>query len=186
MTPLPGNFSELDAQFQRVVALSELPATLTPMRSTSPVRQVSWVEPPVAWDRARTESSLGMGIPPELAWLWDRASRIHLFEDVTYGQWGLRFWSPEDVVQGIDRVRQAAPDGVLPPDTIPIGKFVGDPQYLLMTAPPSSPSVRLFGEETRTFNEYVSFGPSLANFLANYLDAGGAWFWETPPYTFVR
>src|SRR5947209_8133005 len=50
--------------------------------------------PPVPWDQQLLEKDLRVTIPFDLRYLWRKASSIHLFEDITAGQWGLVIYSP--------------------------------------------------------------------------------------------
>src|SRR5574341_2381515 len=57
------------------------------------------VLPPKAWDPEAIESRLAIRLPGEMRDLWNLSAGLRLFEDMFYGQWGLRIWSAQRALQ---------------------------------------------------------------------------------------
>ncbi|MBX9654758.1 hypothetical protein K2Y11_14175 [bacterium] len=70
-------------------------------------------------------------LPPDLMQFWQLATRAILFEDITYGQWGLRLLSPYESLKEtakfiVERARECQMGDLI------IGDFLGDSELLLM------------------------------------------------------
>src|SRR5947209_17468767 len=68
------------------------PITSTPL----PLRCV--VLPWLDWDIKVLESTLHIVLPDDLRHIWDLTSGLVLFQDMTYGQWCLVLWSPDQAL----------------------------------------------------------------------------------------
>jgi hypothetical protein len=58
------------------------------------------VKPPVSWDREVIEKTFQVTLPDDLVALWNKTSGIELYKDISYGQWGLILWSPDETLTG--------------------------------------------------------------------------------------
>ena len=117
------------------------------------------------------------GVDPDAAALWAATGEARLFEDVTYGQWGLHLLSPAASAARTARERTDRPDDIRPDDVV-VGEFLGD-QDLLILAPSESGDRRvLLALPLDKRDVWSGAAPSLADFLARYYDALGDKYWE--------
>jgi hypothetical protein len=117
------------------------------------------------------------GAYPEAAALWSATNGAMLFEDVTYGQWGIKLLSAAESAQRTAEERADRP-AELRPDDIVIGEFLGD-QELLILAPGESGDRRvLVALPLDKRDEWYGAAPSVADFLDRYYDALGDKYWE--------
>lgn len=137
------------------------------------------VLPPQPWDKKAFEESLGITLPLAIIHLWDRTSGLHIFEDVTYGQWGLIFWSPDRVITEQDKRITQRQEDFCPGDLI-IAEFLGDSDLLVLrcdaTAPDFGNVIIALPLDSR--EEWYLAANSLENFLSQFLAANGDKFWE--------
>ncbi len=136
------------------------------------------VERPVDYDRRALEQRLALVIPESLAELWSAASSVALFEDVTYGQWGLILWDPQAALTGtLERTTRA--EDRRPGDLL-LGEFLGDTDKLLVRCDPSASDHGCVTVEPGLDRrkDWKTVGASLEDFLERYLDARGDKFWE--------
>jgi hypothetical protein len=117
------------------------------------------------------------GVDAEAAAVWAATGEARLFEDVTYGQWGLLLLSPAASAARTARERADRPDDIRPDDVV-VGEFLGD-QDLLILAPSEAGERRvLVALPLDKRGEWYGAAPSLADFLARFYDAGGEKYWE--------
>jgi SMI1 / KNR4 family (SUKH-1) len=84
------------------------------------------VSAPIPWSKEKIETSLQVTLPDELIHFWNHAAGLRLYEDVSYGQWGLTIWSPEEVLtEHPRRITQRREEDILKGDLI-IGELIGD------------------------------------------------------------
>ena len=114
-------------------------------------------------------------VPAELVDLWSRCTSASLFEDVDYGQWGLRLLSPAGSARRSAAEREARP-GVLEPTDVVIGEFLGDQELLVVSG---SSGAALVALPLDPREDWHRAGVSLTDFLGRYLDAAGEKYWES-------
>jgi hypothetical protein len=118
-----------------------------------------------AWGRA--------ALPPSVVELWLTAGGAELFVDVTYGQWGLRLFSP---AVSADRSRHEfleRPSDVRPDDVV-LAEFLGDQDLLLVDAG-GQPLIAL-PLDVRA--DWYRPAGSLGAFLDRYVTSDGRKFWS--------
>ncbi len=159
----------------RIAAVKEY----IPPDSPLPVQQRCLVLPRLTWQPDLLNRSLGITVPPDLRMLWDRTSGVIMYEDVTYGQWGLVLWSPDQTV-----VRHRWWMGIRNPvdfregDLI-AGEFLGDCDLLVVRSDPSQQdygSVLISLAEDRR-QHWPRPAASVERFLRDFLQADGRKFW---------
>ena len=137
------------------------------------------VLPPQPWDKKAFEEPLGITLPLAIIHLWDRTSGLRLFEDVTYGQWGLIFWSPDRVITEQKKHIAQKREDFRPGDLI-IGEFLGDSDLLVLRCDATAPD---FGNVIIALpldfrEEWDIAANSLESFLSQLIAAQGDKFWE--------
>lgn len=113
-------------------------------------------------------------LPTELIELWSQARSATLFEDIDYGQWGLRVLSPAASAELTALEQRERPDDYRAGDIV-VGEFIGD-QELLVLAHGGSEVLVALPLDPR--DEWYRAAPSLLSFLDGYLAAAGEKFWE--------
>lgn len=119
-------------------------------------------------------------LPTSLLDFWKHTSGGRLYEDVTYGQWGLILYSPEETQARSETVRELYPENHRPSDLV-IGEFLGDTEILFIEAEVDSPN---FGavyvaSPLDPRSDWSRVGDDLADFLKQFVRADGEKFWET-------
>jgi hypothetical protein len=137
------------------------------------------VLPPQPWDKKALEEAFGITLPLAIIHLWDRTSGLRIFEDVTYGQWGLIFWSPDRVITEQEKRIAQRQEDFRPGDLI-IAEFLGDSDLLVLrcdaTALDFGNVIIALPLDSR--EEWYLAANSLENFLSQFLAANGDKFWE--------
>ena len=135
--------------------------------------------PPQPWDKKAFEESLGITLPSAIIHLWDRTSSLRLFEDITYGQWGLIFWSANQVITEQEKRIAQRKEDFYPGDLI-IGEFLGDADLLVLRCDPTSPDFgnTIIALPLDSREEWYLAANSLESFLSQFLAAKGEKFWE--------
>src|SRR5262245_32550880 len=92
------------------------------------------VLPPTHWNKAALEERFSIKLPVDIVRFWNESSGVRLFEDISYGQWGLIIWSPDRVIegQGIQEIRSK---DFCPGDLV-IGEFLGDLELPILRCDP--------------------------------------------------
>lgn len=137
------------------------------------------VLPPQAWDKEPLEESFGITLPLAITHLWNQTSELRLFEDVTYGQWGLILWSPDRVITEQEKRINQRREDFRSGDLI-IGEFLGDSDLLVLRCDASSPDFGnvLIALPLDSREEWYLAANSLESFLSQYIAAKGDKFWE--------
>ncbi len=95
------------------------------------------VHPPEPWSKEKIESTLEVTLPDDLIHLWNQAAGLSLYKDISYGQWGLTIWSPEETLTGHpDRITEKREEDILKGDLI-IGELIGDSEYPILRCDPA-------------------------------------------------
>ena len=138
------------------------------------------VSSPVAWNKRKLENELNITIPLDLEKLWNEASSLRLFEDTTYGQWGLIIWSPDQIVEQQKlQAAQKREQDFRRGDLI-IGRFLGDLELPILRCDPASNDFGrvIIALEIYHRSEWYTAAESLTVFLRKFLEARGEKFWE--------
>ena len=111
--------------------------------------------------------------------MWNKTSGLRLFEDITYGQWGLILWSPDQVITEQEkRIAQRKED--FRSGDLLVGEFLGDADLLVLRCDRTSPD---FGNVAIALpldsrEEWYIAANSLQSFLSQFLAAKGEKFWD--------
>jgi hypothetical protein len=137
------------------------------------------VLPPQPWDKKAFEESLGITLPLALVHLWNTTSEIRLFEDVSYGQWGLILGSPDRVITEQEKRIAERREDFRSGDLI-IGEFLGDADLLLLRCDATSPDFGnvIIALPLDSREEWYIAAHSLESFLRQFIAAQGEKFWE--------
>lgn len=133
-------------------------------------------------DEPATESQIltawdDQPVPTDLVDLWRTCREARLFEDVDYGQWGLRLLSPEASAQRTRTERAARPADVGPEDVV-FAEFLGDQELLVRTAGEDGVLIALPLDPR---SDWYTGGPDIEAFLERYLASHGEKYWEAAP-----
>jgi SMI1 / KNR4 family (SUKH-1) len=125
-------------------------------------------------------SALPVQCPPGLREFWEAALSARLFEDRTYGQWGLEILDPVEAAEATAELQSARPGEFVRGDLV-IGRFLGDSDLVLVRCDPTSHD---YGRVTvctpidpRPSWDVVA--DSFEAFFDRYVLSGGDKFWET-------
>jgi hypothetical protein len=143
-----------------------------------PMVMATTVYEPAPLDVGAVEQACGVVLPPDLIAFWTLCGGARLFEDVAYGQWGLVLFTPAQVsVQS--PLDTAAWSEYIAGDLV-IGKFIGDLDRVVIRADARAAD---FGEvvispQLGARSQWHRPARSMGEFLARYLSAKGAKYWE--------
>lgn len=117
-------------------------------------------------------------LPPDLIQFWNSASRVDLFKDVEYGQWGLCLFPPNEALDRTIREKVSRPKDFLENDIV-IGSFYGDSDLLIIRCDqgPAFGNVEV-ALPIDPRKDWYAVAPSLGVFLESYIHAEGDKFWE--------
>lgn len=144
-----------------------------------PMPMHSKVLPPQPWDKTILEDSLSITLPLTIINLWNQTSGLHLFEDITYGQWGLILWSPNQIITEQEkRIAQRKQD--FRSGDLIIGEFLGDADLLILRCDATSPDFGniIIALPLDSREEWDIAANSLESFLNQLIAAKGDKFWE--------
>ena len=118
--------------------------------------------------------------PSDLRVLWDKTAGLILFHDMTYGQWGLVIWSPDQAIVRHRRMSRLHSRDLVPGDLI-IGEFLGDQELVIVRC---DPKISDFGSVVIVWpidprKDWPVVSPSLLDFLTKFVDNKGAKYRET-------
>ena len=144
-----------------------------------PMPMHSQVLPPQPWDKKILEDSLSITLPLTIINLWNQTSGLRLFEDITYGQWGLILWSPAQVISEQEKRLAQRKSDFRPGDLI-IGEFLGDADLLILRGDATSPDFGnvMIALSLDSREEWDLAGLTLESFLNQLIAANGDKFWE--------
>jgi hypothetical protein len=137
------------------------------------------VLPPQPWDKKAFEETLGITLPLTIINLWNQTSGLRLFEDITYGQWGLILWSPNQIITEQEKRIAQRKEDFRPGDLI-IGEFLGDADLLVLRCDATSPDFGniIIALPLDSREEWDIAANSLESFLNQLIAANGDKFWE--------
>lgn len=151
-----------------------LAAIATDPTVEGPLRLRSHVGDPASEEEIATAWA-DLPVLPATRELWRTTRAAELFQDVDYGQWGLRILDPSASRERTDVERHGRPADFEDGDVV-LGEFLGDLELLVVDA---MGSVRVALPLDPRTNWYVA-AADLAGFLTRYREAHGAKFWEAP------
>jgi len=140
------------------------------------------VLPPQPWDKKAFEESVGITLPLAIIHLWDKTSGLRLFEDITYGQWGLILWSPNQVMTEQEKYIAQRKEDFHLGDLI-VGEFLGDADLLVLRCDETSPDFGnvMIALPLDSREEWYLAANSLESFLSQFIATKGEKFWQTQP-----
>jgi len=137
------------------------------------------VLPPQPWEQKILEDSFSITLPLTIINLWNKTSGLRLFEDITYGQWGLILWSPNQVITEQEKYIAQRKSDFRPGDLI-IGEFLGDADLLVLRCDETSPDFGniIIALPLDSREEWNIASLTLESFLNQLIAANGDKFWE--------
>jgi len=121
---------------------------------------------------------LKVDVPEEIKKFWKLSESARLYEDKTYGQWGLEILSPHDAMDETNKQLIERPNDFRDGDLI-IGRFIGDSDLLLTRCLREEDYGRILVAlpiDPRPDWHWVS--KSFGEFLNSYINEDGDKFWE--------
>ncbi len=139
------------------------------------------VRPPIPWNQRTIEQRLHVVLPPDLQTLWNNAAEVRLFEDMTYGQWGLVLLSSVDAISQTLAFRDERSRDVLDGDVV-IGIFLGDLELLVVRCDVAASDYGkvIVAREIDHRIQWPIASDSLTTFIATFIEHDGVKYWETP------
>lgn len=164
-----------------MVALLDAASRASRPPQTEPllVHFATTVEPAAPWSREALEAQIDAKLPAAIVDLWSLARSVRLFEDVTYGQWGLVLVSPERSIELTERLLATRSLETRRGDVV-VGEFIGDSELLLLRCDEGSDDYGAVAVVLPIYPraEWPVVADSLGAFLPAYIAAGGDKFWE--------
>jgi hypothetical protein len=140
------------------------------------------VLPQLSWEPDFLVKSLEHPLPPDLEYLWDATSGLVLFQDMTYRQYGLVLWSPDQAVVRHQRhaSERFADTGDLQDGDFIIGEFLGDLDLVIIRCDPQFADFGsiVIAQEIDPRPEWPTAASSLGEFLQRFLQSNQATFGE--------
>ncbi|HVS06843.1 MAG TPA: SMI1/KNR4 family protein [Candidatus Dormibacteraeota bacterium] len=170
----------IDEVLGRVRSFGSEPRVVVHRRGPSPFPLSCSLSNPVPWSADKVEAACSASLPSDLKAFWDRVDSARLFEDVEYGQWGLVFWSAEEVAERSPKIARERSRDYRPGDIF-IGEFLGDSDLLLIRGDRSAPDDGqvMIALPIDRRAEWDTVGSSFTDFLDQYVRASGDKFWES-------
>lgn len=118
-------------------------------------------------------------LPPDVHDFWDEYHSATLFEDVNYGQWGLRILDYETSNQVTRRENRERSFDMRRGDRV-IGEFIGDSELVVVRCDNAKSDFGhiLISLPTSGREEWYGVGNSLSEFLTEYIANEGRKYWE--------
>ena len=116
-------------------------------------------------------------LPGELIELWNLSSEIRLFEDKTYGQWGLIIVSPDRSIDLTNFAQSNRQDQFKKTDLV-IGEFLGDLDQIVISRDIDDFGAIHIALPLDTRNDWPLVGNSLSDFLTKFINTSGEKYWE--------
>lgn len=116
--------------------------------------------------------------PTDLVDFWKIARSAKLFEDKSYGQWGLEILDPSSAAMATGKLRDRRFRDYVLGDLV-IGRFLGDSDLLVIRCDPSSSDFGnvLVAPPVDPRHEWYQVAESLAAFLDMFIRSGGDKLW---------
>ncbi len=116
--------------------------------------------------------------PSDLLEFWHISSTARLFEDNTYGQWGLEIYTPTESLRATEQFFAARKKETRLGDLL-IGRFLGDSDTLILRCDPSASDFRhvLVALPLDSRNEWYRVAESFTEFVDKFVRSAGKKFW---------
>lgn len=134
---------------------------------------------PSEWHKEKLQKRLDVRLPDDLVKFWNLTSGIRLYEDITYGQWGLVLFGPEKVEEQKQRAKEMFPDHVLDSDLI-IGEYLGEAQLAIVRCNASEEDFGhvLVALPMSARSNWIYVAKSLEEFLRKSLEFPTQFYWD--------
>lgn len=120
-------------------------------------------------------------LPLSLEEWWSKIEKAVLFEDVDYGQWGLRLLNEKESLEQTAQYKLKNQDDFLETDIV-IGSFLGDLDLLIISLNELDFGQIIISTPIDSRKDWYFLKIDFSNFLEQYLDNEGDKFWEFAPY----
>jgi len=123
-------------------------------------------------------ASDSFALPVDLAHLWAEAGTLRLFEEIRYGQWGLVLLSPLEAIRETMSMGEQRSEDMLPGDLV-VGAFKAEEQRVVVRCDAQADD---FGRVLIALpidfrQDWPLVGEDLADFLTQFISAGGDQYW---------
>jgi hypothetical protein len=117
-------------------------------------------------------------VPSSLLEFWSISNGARLFEDVTFGQWGLELLSIQDSVAASTEFERERTTEARPGDLV-VGKFFGDSDVLLARCAPEVEDygMILIALPMDSRRDWYVAAAGFEEFLKHYIQVEGSKFW---------
>ncbi|NUQ79952.1 MAG: SMI1/KNR4 family protein [Polyangiaceae bacterium] len=124
-------------------------------------------------------SRLSTSLPRDLAEFWRVCESARLFEDTSFGQWGLEILGPSESLLLTEVYKQTRSHDFVKGDLI-IGKFIGDSELLLIRCDLEAADFGslLIVAPLDLRSDWIIVAISFREFLTRYVAAQGDKYWE--------
>ncbi|MBB5297467.1 hypothetical protein E5F05_01850 (plasmid) [Deinococcus metallilatus] len=116
-------------------------------------------------------------IPAELKKLWSKASRTSIYEDMSYGQWGLVIHDNSWAHRETELYRDMYPDQLSTQDLI-FGEFLGDSEKAIISLDPADYGSIKIMQPLESKEDWPVVASSLSEFLEKLLEGKGQKYWS--------
>jgi hypothetical protein len=136
-------------------------------------------EEPVSWSKSDFVHQLGKNIPSDLTALWQYASRLHIYEETNFGQWGLIIWNPSETLQNNQSNSILSTYELANGDLI-IGEFKGDLEKIVIRCDENNNDrgAITIASSIDPRNEWLTVARSLTSFLNAFIENPDNKYWE--------
>ena len=141
----------------------------------NPFRLTCRLAPPATADELLTATQ-NRPAPDDVVGLWSISREGELFADVDYGQWGLRYLSPNESRRRSEEEREDRPEDIDPDDWI-VAEFLGDQDLVIVNRVGDI----LIAQPLDSRENWARPASSLAQFFGDYVNRQGAKYWEPNP-----
>jgi len=117
-------------------------------------------------------------VPEELVNFWGYTSEAALFIDKTYGQWGLKVFSPKEAVLATKKENELRADEYNRTDLV-IGEFIGDSDKLVIDCSPKNLGQILVSMPFDPRKEWWVVSSNFKDFLRDFSKKEGEKYWES-------
>lgn len=120
----------------------------------------------------------GKDLPEDILEAWTTCREARIFEDVDYGQWGLRILSPEESAARTRSEQESRPSEFTSADII-FAEFLGDQDLLVRSRTNDGNDEVFVAMPLDARQDWYRVGQSIEEFLEHYIAADGGKYWET-------
>ncbi|MFN7770890.1 MAG: hypothetical protein ACK5UC_27135 [Planctomycetaceae bacterium] len=119
--------------------------------------------------------------PDDLAEFWGITRSARLFEDMTFGQWGLAILDPHAAVAATEKFRTRRSRDFMVGDLV-LGRLIGDSDRLIIRCDPVSADFGhiLVATPLDSRAHWHGAAVSFTAFLEKYIKTGGEKYWARP------